>query len=389
MLVTVTSCSRVFYNPIPTKLDDSGYKKPQTLSAKNQTPQEAISPLDKQIKFVTPTNENQSKSKRKRSQSVSQTETQPSQSYDKNLAEAAIVDQAVVSVVEEPEYEQIDDISDPSSRQAEIVTAMRDNQHPSKTSYDPFKNGKLVVDLSQASQNFVYPINGKYSSGYGSRGRGWHSGVDLTAPSGTPIYAAFDGRVRMSKPYGGYGNMIVLQHENGLETVYGHCLKTLVEEGQMVKSGEKIALCGRTGRATGTHLHFEVRVAGSTINPALLVNYTLKAIQPGTIIVTKNGSRISASRSTSSETIENNEKPLPPKKEDVALASAAAVANPDNEKPKTSASAPLKATSHTIVKGDTLYAIAKKYGTTVDNLCTLNNISKTIILKLGVKLRIK
>lgn len=389
MLVTVTSCSTVFYNPIPDKLDDSGYKKPQTVSAKNQTPQEASSPLDKQVKFITPTNENQSKSKRKRSPGVTtQATTQATQSDNKNPAETEIVEQTVVAVADEPQYEQLDEVADPSSRQAEIVTAMKDNQHPSKTSYDPFKNGKLVVDLNEASQNFAYPIEGKYSSGYGSRGRGWHSGVDLTAPSGTPIYAAFAGRVRMSKPYGGYGNMIVLQHENGLETVYGHCLRNLVDEGQRVKAGDKIALCGRTGRATGTHLHFEIRIAGSTINPALLLNYTLRTIQPGTIIATKSGSRISASRSTSSETIENNEKPLPPKKEDVVLASST-VADTDNEKPKTSTTQTVKATSHTIVKGDTLYAIAKRYGTTVDNLCILNNISKTIILKLGVKLRIK
>lgn len=390
LLLAFSSCNTVIYGG--GKLDDSSYSTPQTLPIRGQAPSEVSSPLDKQVNFVSP---GQSKKKNSNSNAGNDVTQKKIESVANDGAVGHVQTTVVGSAEVQDDYRDEPE-GDPSSAQAVVVAVGKDNQHPSRTSYDPFVGGKLLVDLDEASQNFTYPINGKYSSGYGSRGRGWHSGVDLTAPAGTPIYAVFDGKVRMSKPYGGYGNMIVLQHANGLETVYGHCSQNLVREGEVVKSGDKIALCGRTGRASGTHLHFEVRVAGQTLNPALLLNYSLKTNQTGVLKVVKSGSRIAASRSNdSNSTQEPQTKPnTPPREALLAQAKEATstntnVSSSENSAKSNKSSSATGASVHTVVKGDTLYAIAKKNGTTVDKLCALNNINKSVILKLGLKLKVK
>jgi murein DD-endopeptidase MepM/ murein hydrolase activator NlpD len=102
--------------------------------------------------------------------------------------------------------------------------------------------------------------------------RGSHKGVDLTAPSGTDVFAALDGRVVTSSRQKGYGNYVVLDHGNGVVTLYGHHRKNFVQEGEIVHRGQKIAEVGRTGNATGPHLHFELRVEGEVKNPLPFLN---------------------------------------------------------------------------------------------------------------------
>ena len=103
--------------------------------------------------------------------------------------------------------------------------------------------------------------------------RSSHKGVDLTAPSGTDIFAAMDGQVvTVGFMKRGYGNYLILDHGNGVVTVYGHQRKTFVREGEIVHRGQKIAEVGRTGNATGPHLHFELRVEGSVKNPLPFLN---------------------------------------------------------------------------------------------------------------------
>ena len=98
------------------------------------------------------------------------------------------------------------------------------------------------------------------------RGRS-HQGVDIPLKTGDPVYATFTGKVRMSKYYGAYGNMIVIRHENGIETFYAHLSKRNVEVGDWVNAGDVIGLGGSTGRSTGPHLHFEILINGSAVNP--------------------------------------------------------------------------------------------------------------------------
>ena len=125
------------------------------------------------------------------------------------------------------------------------------------------KSAKLTIDLSKIPDSeWCYPLPGaKVISPYGGKRRN-HSGVDLKTVPNDPIYAVFDGEVTMSQVYYGYGNCIVVKHPNGLETLYSHNVKNLVKVGDKVKCGQKIALTGRTGRATTEHLHFEIRVNG-------------------------------------------------------------------------------------------------------------------------------
>lgn len=125
------------------------------------------------------------------------------------------------------------------------------------------------------SDNFVYPSRIRsVSSPFGYRGNPFggkttefHSGTDFPGPQGTPIYAVEDGVVTHASVLGGYGNLIIVKHNNGLETRYAHLSGYKVEVGQRVTQGQTIGLMGTTGRSTGPHLHFEVRVNGTAVNP--------------------------------------------------------------------------------------------------------------------------
>ena len=116
----------------------------------------------------------------------------------------------------------------------------------------------------------VKPVTGNITSRYGAtediRSHA-HSGIDITAPAGTDIVAAADGTVTFAGTNGGYGNLVIITHENGVQSYYGHCSKIYANEGDEVKAGDLIAAVGMTGFATGNHLHFEIRKNGSTINP--------------------------------------------------------------------------------------------------------------------------
>lgn len=138
-------------------------------------------------------------------------------------------------------------------------------------------NLRLLKDTS----DFCFPLKNIITSPYGWRER-WqrpHRGVDILLRTGDPVRACFDGVVRIARPMGGYGNLVVLRHENGLETVYGHLSKIIVKPRQKVKAGDIIGLGGSTGRSTGPHLHFEVRFQYEPFDPEWILdftNYTLR-----------------------------------------------------------------------------------------------------------------
>jgi len=119
--------------------------------------------------------------------------------------------------------------------------------------------------------NFIWPVRGRITSPYGVRvlnGRKeFHAGIDIGGPTGTNIVAAESGRVSYAGYMRGYGNVIILSHNGGYSTVYGHNLVNLVKKGQSVKKGSVIGKVGRTGNATGAHLHFEIRLSGKPVNP--------------------------------------------------------------------------------------------------------------------------
>ena len=118
--------------------------------------------------------------------------------------------------------------------------------------------------------SLIKPISSGYTitSRYGGRWGGSHSGLDIAAPTGTTIYAAAGGTVTTVKSLtGSYGNYLIISHGNGVQTLYAHCNSILVSEGASISQGQAIATVGSTGNSTGSHLHFEIRSNGTTLNP--------------------------------------------------------------------------------------------------------------------------
>jgi murein DD-endopeptidase MepM/ murein hydrolase activator NlpD len=129
----------------------------------------------------------------------------------------------------------------------------------------PSPNSAFFIPLTD--QAFIWPISGTINSRFGPRGSGFHDGVDIAAPEGTPILAIESGAVIYSDRLRGYGNMVVVRHASGFVSVYAHNQRNLVGEGQRVSRGETIARVGSTGRVTGPHLHFEIRHDNKALDP--------------------------------------------------------------------------------------------------------------------------
>ena len=191
----------------------------------------------------------------------------------------------------------------------------------------------------------------KITSPFGPRWRRMHNGLDLKVNIGDTIVAAFDGKVRIVKyERRGYGKYVVIRHDNGLETVYGHLSKQLVEENQLVKAGEVIGLGGNTGRSTGSHLHFETRFLGIAINPIYMFDFPKQDIVADTYTFR----RIQGSKRAGSH--------------DTQVADGTI-------------------RYHKVKSGDTLSRIAKLRGVSVSTLCKLNRIKPTTTLRIGQVLR--
>ena len=191
----------------------------------------------------------------------------------------------------------------------------------------------------------------KITSPFGPRWRRMHNGLDLKVNIGDTIVAAFDGKVRVVKyERRGYGKYVVIRHDNGLETVYGHLSKQLVEDNQLVKAGEPIGLGGNTGRSTGSHLHFETRFLGIAINPIYMFDFPKQDIVADTYTFRK---AKGVNRAGSHDT----------QVADGAIR------------------------YHKVKSGDTLSRIAKLRGVSVSTLCKLNRVKPTTTLRIGQVLR--
>lgn len=131
-----------------------------------------------------------------------------------------------------------------------------------------------AIRLVDSLESYHYPYIGRITSRYGPRRGRAHQGLDIGLKTGDPIYATFDGKVRLSKAAGDYGNLIVIRHNNGLETYYAHLSQRDVEVGDWVVAGQQIGLGGSTGRSTGPHLHYEVRYKGQSFDPERLIDFS-------------------------------------------------------------------------------------------------------------------
>lgn len=211
------------------------------------------------------------------------------------------------------------------------------------------------------------------TSNFGARWGRQHKGLDIKVYTGDTIYAAFSGKVRVvNYERRGYGKYIVIRHYNGLETIYGHLSKHLVIPDQDVVAGEPIGLGGNTGRSTGSHLHFETRLCGVALNPALMFDFVNQDVV-GDFYTFR---RATYSRESAQATRLRG------------VGSSAPADNDEDQLYTQSASNRRSAVSsntrfHKVQRGETLSSIARKRNTTIDAICKLNRITKTSKLRPG------
>jgi len=220
-----------------------------------------------------------------------------------------------------------------------------DRVNPYKIPIDSMPDS-VRIDCS----HFVVPVPGIVTSVFGPRRYRFHYGIDLRLNVGDSVRSAFSGKVRIiDYEARGYGNYIVIRHDNGLETVYGHLSVVLVGLNQNVKAGELIAFGGNTGHSTGPHLHFETRYIGNAINPAYIIDFNTGRVFEKTYLLTKKKSFYY--------------------QREVKAAQIARY--------------------YKVRKGDNLGKIAARNGTSVNALCRMNGIKSKTHLKPGQRIRIR
>lgn len=257
-------------------------------------------------------------------------------------------------------------------------------ESPAADLYDEWNNvyahkAKNVPDSFRISlHNFCMPtVSRVVTSNFGSRWGRQHKGIDIKVYIGDTIRAAFSGKVRMVKYNpGGYGKYIVIRHPNGLETIYGHLSKQLVSEDQEVRAGDVIGLGGNTGRSTGSHLHFETRLCGLALNPALMFDFRNQDVVGDYYVFN--------SRTHDRESIVANE--LRGKIGNGGYTREQVVGKGYASAAKTEVVSQEKL-YHKVAKGETLSVISKKRGVSIDQICKLNHIRKNIKIKPGMILR--
>lgn len=225
--------------------------------------------------------------------------------------------------------------------------------------WDTTRVNPYRIAIDSLPDSFLVDCRGFYppninvvTSECGERWGRFHAGTDMRLTIGDTIRAAFDGKVRVTRSTmrkKGYGYFVMIRHNNGLETLYGHLSKVLVKTNQVVKSGEAIGLGGNTGRSTGPHLHFEFRYLGNPINPRKILDIT------DTTMTVKADTYLVERKASFKEFNDYLHSPIK---------------------------------YYKIKPGDNLGRIAKKYHTTVSRLCKLNKIKSTTILRVGRKIRV-
>lgn len=183
------------------------------------------------------------------------------------------------------------------------------------------------------------------TSNFGMRRYRWHYGTDIRLNTGDSVRSVFDGIVRIKKyDPSGYGYYLLVRHKNGLETLYGHLSQQMVEVGDEIKAGDVIGLGGSTGRSSGPHLHFEFRYQGNPINPEEVYDFDQNSFAADTLTISpETFSYVKEAR---------------------------------------------KVYYHRVRRGDTLSEISRRYGVSMNQICKLNGIRKSSVLRVGQRLRV-
>ena len=270
---------------------------------------------------------------------------------------------------------------DTLSIQSIIEREMTEN--PSAQLYDDWNNvyAHRATELPDSFRinlrNFCMPTTNRVlTSKMGPRWGRMHKGLDIKVYIGDTIRAAFSGKVRIKKyERAGYGKYLVIRHNNGLETIYGHMSDWLVEENQVVKAGQPIGLGGNTGRSTGSHLHFETRLCGVALNPALLFDFVNQDVTADYYMFRK--------ETFEHESVAINKNLLLEGGRSNELAKEADNNNGRNRNVREFS----ETKYHKVSVGETLTSIAKRRGTTVAQLCKLNHLTRDVKVRPGQILR--
>lgn len=233
-----------------------------------------------------------------------------------------------------------------------------------------------ALALIDSTFGYAFPVEKETTSGFGRRRYSYHKGIDIPLQTGENVVAAFGGKVRYAQwNSGGYGNLVIIRHPNGMETYYAHLSKIKVKPNQIVSSGDLIGLGGSTGRSYSPHLHFETRYNHVAFDPRHifdLENYCLKTETIDLEELIKGGKgTICKDEDPSTEVLAEHDHDHEEVEEVQAHAKSA------------------NASYYSVRSGDSLSKIAMKYGTSIDSLCKLNGLTRQSVLQIGQRVRVK
>ena len=222
-----------------------------------------------------------------------------------------------------------------------------DDIHQKKFNFGSIKDTVVIV-LNDSNDHYTPPVQGRITSEFGKRRWRYHYGTDIDLNTGDNVRSAFSGRVRISKYSKTYGHVVVVRHNNGLETLYAHLSKRKVKVDSVLTSGTVIGLGGNTGRSYGSHLHFEVRYFDEALDPRDLISFEGNHTHSDTLAISQCNFMY---------------------REELKIMNAIVW--------------------HRVRSGNTLGHIARKYGTSISKICRLNGISRNSILRIGQRLRVR
>lgn len=223
----------------------------------------------------------------------------------------------------------------------------------------PFSNQQLKIVLTQADSPFYFPCQGAITQPFSNKAKKQHWGIDIQTRANDPVVACFDGVVRLVRQFDQYGNVIVIRHYNGLETIYAHLGLVNVKSGQRIQAGELIGTCN----IEDDYLHFETRFFYQPFNPQLFIDKETHHLLSDTLVLT----------------------PL----DMVESPTTSAIATSSSNSTSNSSATTSSANIHIVKAGDTLYKISRQYNVSVEKILQINHLKESAILSLGQKIRIR
>ncbi len=232
------------------------------------------------------------------------------------------------------------------------LDSLKENSYAFETVSNEYFAYRSHVPGGQIMTQFGMPSAGKVISRFGPRNGRMHTGTDIKLNKGDTIYAAFNGKVTRARYYYGYGNMVVVEHSNNIETYYAHLSGYLTTVGESVVKGQPVGLAGSTGRATTNHLHFEIRENNKPFDPELVYDFDNRKIREEV----KFANNLTGLHSSLNQTGYSVNEPSPQ--------------------------------HYRVRNGDSLWIISRRFKTSVKTLCALNNLNENSVLRVGMTLKI-